>query len=121
MVIKQTIIYGGSFYIISYALLEFVFPAFNLPKNKVQAEQFTGYASALIYATAMIKALFPTFFLLEIFVFYTFYILWVGGVHFLKINENLIIKFTIFAGIIVLITPFLLNALINLLMPGMKI
>jgi hypothetical protein len=38
----------------------------------------------------------------------------------LKIKEDHIIKFTIFAGIIILVTPFLLNMLIDLLMPGMK-
>ena len=119
-VIKQVIIYGGSFYIVSYALSEFVFPRFHLPKDHLQAELFTGYASALIYTIAMVKALFPTFFLLEILVFYTIYILWTGAIHFLKINETLIIKFTIFAGIIILFTPFLLNVLINLLMPAMK-
>jgi len=120
-VIKQVIIYGGSFYIMSYALSEFVFPRFHLPNDKLLAEQYTGYTSALIYAVAMIEALFPSLFLLKIFVFYTIYILWTGAVHFLKINENLIIKFTIFAGIIILLTPFLLSALIDLLMPGMKI
>ena len=119
-VIKQVIIYGGSFFILSCALSEFVFPRFDLPKDRMQAERFTGYVSALIYTIAMIKALFPTFFLLEIFVFYTLYILWTGAIQFLKINENLIVKFTIFAGIMILITPFLLSALINLLMPGMK-
>ncbi|MDR0543133.1 MAG: hypothetical protein LBH19_13100 [Dysgonamonadaceae bacterium] len=119
-VIKQVIIYGGSFYIMSHILSEYVFPRFNLPKDKLHAEQFTGYGSALIYAIAMVKALFPGLFLLEILVFYTIYILWAGAVQFLKINEDQIIKFTIFAGIIILITPFLLDMLIDLLMPGMK-
>ncbi|MDR1526894.1 MAG: hypothetical protein LBS46_04385 [Dysgonamonadaceae bacterium] len=118
-VIKQVIIYGGSFFIISYALSEYVFPRFDLPKDKWRAEQFTGYGSVLIYVIAMVKALFPELFLLEIFVFYTFYILWTGAVHFLKIQDEHIIKFTIFAGIILLITPFLLKVLIDLLMPGM--
>ncbi|GHV55939.1 hypothetical protein FACS1894182_01420 [Bacteroidia bacterium] len=120
-VIKQVIIYGGSLYITSYVLSDFLFPRFNLPKDKLCAEQFTGYSSALIYAIAMIKALFPSLFLLEILVFYTIYIIWTGAIQFLKINEDHIIKFTTFAGIIILITPFLLDKLIGLLIPGMKI
>jgi hypothetical protein len=119
--IKQVIIYGGSFYITSYVLAEHLFPRFYLPKDKLRGEQFTGYGSALIYAIAMVKALFPSLFLLEILVFYTFYILWAGAVQFLKIEEDHIVKFTTFAGIIILITPFLLGMLIDLLMPGMKI
>jgi hypothetical protein len=105
----------------SYILSEYLFPRFDLPKNKLQAERFTAYSSALIYTIAMVKALFPSLFLLEILVFYTIYILWTGAIQFLKINEDQIIKFTIFAGIIILVTPFLLNTLIDLLMPGMKI
>ena len=123
-VVKQVVVYGGSFYILSYALSNFVFPRFNLPKDKIQAEQFTAYASAPVYLVAMIKALFPGLFLLEILGLYSFYILWAGTVHFLKINGNLIIKFTIFAGIFIVLTPFLLNMLMGLLMgvvPGMKI
>jgi hypothetical protein len=119
-VIKQVIIYGGSFYIMSYVLAEFVFPRFNLPADKLCAEQFTGYASALIYTVAMFETLLPGLFLLKILNLYTFYILWTGAIQFLKIKENLSVKFTIFAGLIILGTPFLLGKLINLLMPGMK-
>jgi hypothetical protein len=120
-VIKQVMIYGGSFYIISYALSDYIFLRYGLEKDKWLAERFTGYASSLIYAVAMVKALFPSLFLLEILVFYTIYIIWTGAAQFLKIKEDVLIKFTIFAGIIILFTPFLLNVLINLLMPGMRI
>ena len=120
-VVKQMVVYGGSFYILSCTLSNFVFPRFNLPKDKLRAEKFTGYTSAFIYVVAMVKALFPVLFLLELLTLYTGYILWAGATHFLKINGNLILKFTIFAGIIILLTPFLLNLLMGLLMPGMKI
>ncbi|MDR2804804.1 MAG: hypothetical protein LBB85_04060 [Dysgonamonadaceae bacterium] len=119
-VIKQVIVYGGSFYLVSHVFSESVFPRFGLPKDQLRAEQFTGYSSALIYVIAMVKVLFPSLFLLNILIFYTFYILWTGAIQFLKINEDQIIKFTTFAGIIILVTPFLLGMLINLLMPGMK-
>jgi hypothetical protein len=119
-VIKQIIMYGGSFYLIAYILSEYLFPRFDLEKDRLLAERFTGYASSLIYAVAMLKALFPSFFFLDILVFYTVYILWTGAGQFLKIKEDHWIKFTIFASIIILITPFLINGLIELLMPGMK-
>ena len=120
VVIKQVIIYGGSFYIIAFILAEHLFPRFGLSKNKELAERFTGYSSSLVYVVAMIKALFPSLFFLEILVFYTTYILWTGTTHFLKIKEDLLIKFTIFATAIILFIPFLVDRLIGLLMPGMK-
>jgi hypothetical protein len=120
-VIRQVITYGGSFFLTAYVLAEYVFPRFDLPKDKQLAERFTGYCSALLYATALVKAVFPDLFLLEIIVFYTIYILWTGAVYFLKVVDEHRVKFTIFAGTVLLITPFLLRKLIDLLMPGMKI
>ena len=118
-VIKQLLIYAGSFYAVSIVLSEYLFPRFGLGKNKLLAERFTGYASSLIYIVAMIKALFPQFFLLEIVIFYTVYIIWTGAVKFLGIEENQWIKFTIFASILILATPVLIRGIIYLLMPGL--
>lgn len=121
IVLKQVMIYGVGFYLVSFILSEYVFPHFQLEKDKLLSERFTGYASSVIYAVAMIKALFPSLFIVDILGVYTIYIIWTGTAHFLKIREDLWIKFTIFAGILIMLTPFLLDFLINLLMPGMRI
>jgi uncharacterized membrane protein (Fun14 family) len=120
VVIKQVLIYGGSFYLTSFVLSEYGFPHFDLEKNKGVAERFTGYASSLIYAVAMVESLFPDLFFLQILVFYTVYIIWVGAAQFLNIKEEVLIKFTTFASILIMLIPFLVNFLIDLLMPGMK-
>lgn len=120
IVIKEVMIYGGGFYFASFILSEFIFPRFDLEKNKLLAERFTGYSSSLLYVIAMIKSLFPSFFFLDIIGLYTIYILWTGIAHFLNVKEILSVKFTIFVGILILLTPFLLDFLINLLMPGMR-
>jgi hypothetical protein len=119
-VIRQVLVYGGSFYLVSYVLGEYLFPRFGLPKNRATAEQFTGYGSALIYAIAMIQSLFPSLFLLKILVFYTLYLLWTGAEHFLKVRDSGLIRFTVLAGIVVLLTPFLVERLMGWLMPGMQ-
>jgi hypothetical protein len=121
IVIKQLIIYFGSFYLISFVLSEYLFPRFDLEKDKLLSEKFTGYSSSLIYAVVMVKAVFPSFFFLEIIVFYTIYIIWTGAVQFLEIDENRLIKFTIFASVIIMAVPILIKFLIESLMPGMKI
>ncbi|MDR0865833.1 MAG: hypothetical protein LBO74_13015 [Candidatus Symbiothrix sp.] len=121
VVIKQVMIYGGSFYLTSFVLSEYLFPRFDLEKNKGVSERFTGYSSSLIYAVAMIQSLFPDLFFLQILAFYTFYIIWTGAAQFLNIKEDFLIKFTTFAGVLIMVVPFLINYLIDLWMPGMKI
>lgn len=120
VVLKGILIYGGSFYFISFVLSEYIYPRFQMEKNKQSAELFTGYSSSVIYVVAMLKALFPSFFILDILTVYTFYLIGIGAVRFLQVKEEQWIKFTIFAGILIILTPFLLNSLIQLLMPGMR-
>jgi hypothetical protein len=119
-VILQVMIYGGSFYLVSFVLSNYIFPRFNLATDKLLAERFTGYSSSLIYTVVMILSLFPSFFFLNLFLLYTVYIIWVGAVEFLKIREAFIMKFVLFTSILILLTPFLIDFLIKLLMPGMK-
>ncbi|MDR0427696.1 MAG: YIP1 family protein [Dysgonamonadaceae bacterium] len=119
--LKEIMIYGGSFYLVSFVLSEYVYPRFGLKKNKRSAELFTGYASSPIYVIAMLKTIFPALFFLEILSLYTIYVVWTGAAYFLNIKEEQWIKFATFAGLLIVMTPFLLNFLINLLMPGMKI
>lgn len=121
IVIKQALVYFGSFYLISFILSEYVFPRFGLAKDLGLSEQFAGYSSSLIYVVAMAQSLFPGFFwFLGIVVFYTIYIIWVGAAQFLKIEENQWTKFTIFASIIIMMVPHIVRLLVEL-MPGMKI
>ena len=119
-VIKQLIVYGGSFYALSIIFSKYLFPRFGLEENKIIAERFIGYSSALIYLVAMVHALFPGFILLEILTLYTIYIIWVGATQFLKMEENRLVKFTIFASILFFVIPLLLNWIAHLMMPGLK-
>lgn len=134
-VLKQILIYLGEFYITSFVMSEYLFPYFRLKKNKLLAEQFTVYASSILFTTAMFEYLFPNFFIVKIFIitinsaqhiyinpiiFYTIYILWTGANEFLNIQENRLVKFAFFASVPILFTPILIHLLINLLMPGMK-
>ncbi|MDR0682909.1 MAG: hypothetical protein LBG15_13835 [Dysgonamonadaceae bacterium] len=119
-VILQVMIYGGSFYSVSFVLSSYIFPRFDLPVNKLLAERFTGYSSSLTYIVVMILSLFPSFFFLNLFLLYTVYIIWAGAIEFLKIREAFLMKFTMFTSILILLTPFLIDFLIKLLMPGMK-
>ncbi|MCL1938987.1 MAG: hypothetical protein FWF52_11410 [Candidatus Azobacteroides sp.] len=121
VVIRQVVIYLGSFYLVSFIVSEWLFPFFGMEKNRVLGERFTGYSSALIYIVAMIEAVFPSFFFLEIIVFYTIYMIWTSAGRFFKMEEELWMKFTIFASVLIMLAPYFIKLLINIFMPNMKI
>jgi hypothetical protein len=47
--------------------------------------------------------------------------IWVGVVNYLKIREEVLVKFTVLSGIVILLSPAVLELLIEWLIPGMKI
>jgi hypothetical protein len=112
-VIKQITVYVGGFYITSFVLTEFIIPRFKEEFDKLSIERFLGYASSLIYAIAIIQSLFPSLFFLQILVFYSVYIIWAGTIHYLNIEENSWVKFTVISCITLLFIPTVINFLMN--------
>jgi hypothetical protein len=119
MVIKQIAVYFGSFYLASLFLSEFVMPRFKRTKDTCLCERFMGYSSALVYVIAMIKSLFPAFSFLLLILVYSVYIIWEGVVRYIKMEEENLVKFTVWASLIILFSPVLIEWIINLFMPGM--
>lgn len=117
-VIKQLFVYGGGFYLISHLVSEYLFPRFEMEKDRYLAERFVGYASSLLYVLVMVTAFFPDLFMLL--VIFTFYIVWVGATHYLKIKEEQIVQFTVIAGMMIILTPALIDLIVGKLMPGMN-
>jgi len=119
-VIKETVPFFVGYFLVVLALyrLSVKFIEEELPRSV--CERFAGYASAAIYATAMFCALFPFFPFVKLLSIYTFYIVWQGAIHYLKIKEEYLAKFTIFASIIIMGVPLFVGWLLELTMPGLK-
>lgn len=132
-VLKQVFIVGGSFYLNTFIISRWMFPCVDITPNRTLAERFTGYASALIFALTMLKSLFPGLFFLEILSIYTFYMVWIGAIEYLKIDDEqgycfsflgkkiewaALPVFTFLAGMLLLGMPFFLRFLIEKLMPN---
>jgi len=121
-VVKQVFVYGGSFYLSAFVTSDFLFPQAGLPKNRPLAERFIGYAFALSFVIAMFTALMPMFTMFSyLIILYCFYLIWVGSSYFLHIKEEFIVKFTVLSGLLIVFSPLIINFLIELCMPGMKI
>ncbi len=108
------------FYLASWLLSEIMSRVFNRPGELKLCQRFTGYSSSLIYVLFMVSSLFPELFFLNIFLFYTIYIIWEGVIPYMHIEENDQLKFTVFAGIVILGSPYLIQALMFMLMPGLR-
>lgn len=119
-VIRETLTYFLAFYASSFILTKLLTSYFHFSVTQHRSERFTGYASAPIYLVAMVSALFPSLFFLQILMLYTVYIIWQGAVYYLKLNETNWVKFTIFASISIVLMPGILSFILSLLMPGLK-
>jgi hypothetical protein len=119
-VIKETIPYFAGFYLSVFTLSRLSSKLFGTNLPQPVCERFTGYASAAIYVTAMIYVLFPFLPHIQIFSIYTFYIVRQGAIHYLEINNKYLTKFTIFAGVLILLTPQIIRLLLIVMIPGAK-
>jgi len=122
LAIKQVIIntvpcFAG-FYLTVYALPHLSMKFFEQKLTTAICERFTGYASAVIYVTAMLYSIFPYLPVIQLFTLYTFYIVWQGGAHYLQIKNEYLTKFTIFAGMIIILAPLIVRLVLFLTISG---
>lgn len=59
-------------------------------------------------------------FLLRIFVLYTFYIVWEGAGPYMQVEEKIRLKFVGTATGLILLTPWLIEVILSMLMPGLR-
>ncbi|GHU63804.1 hypothetical protein FACS1894160_1650 [Bacteroidia bacterium] len=120
-VIKELITYVLGYYLVVLVLFRFLFKYFNREESLLVCERFTGYSSAVIYVVAMVDSLFPSLFFLQIFVLYATYVIWHGAKYYLHFSDENQTKFTIFASLIIIIFPLIIQTFISLMMPGLDI
>jgi hypothetical protein len=119
--IRTLISVTGGFFLGAYLLNEMWKGVFNQPKNAELCRLFVGYSSSLMFVLNMVTALLPEFFFLQIVVLYTVYIIWEGAVVFMKVKEEKRLIFTVLTSLIVIVTPFIIEHALRMLMPGFRI
>jgi hypothetical protein len=121
--IKVLISYFGGFYLASYWLNELLESMFGKEKNLKHVQRFVGYSSAMMYVLNALLLLFPVseFFFLRIFILYTAYIVWEGALPYMQIGKKQRIKFMVMAGALIIVLPVVIELLLFMLMPGMRV
>lgn len=102
-------VYGG-FFIASYLLNE-IAPRFGLRKNLARFQQFTGYASVVLYVLYIITPFISELFILWILALYTIYLVNKGTLYFIKVPASRVNDFTTMASIIIILSPMLVRGL----------
>ena len=110
----------GGFYLASYLLNEIWQGWFKREKDMKLCQRFVGYSSSLMFALNIVLMLLPEFFFLRIFVLYTFYIVWEGAGPYMQVEEKIRLKFVGIATGLILLTPWLIEVILSMLMPGLR-
>jgi len=116
-VIKEIIPYFAGFFLAAFTLSYLSLKFFKIKLTQPVCERFTGYASAAIYVIAMLYAFFPFSAYIQLLTVYTFYIVRQGAAHYLRIKSEYLTKFTIFAGIIIILAPLVIRWALLLTIP----
>ncbi len=111
----------GGFYLGAYLLNELWSSVFKREKDLKLCQRFTGYSSALLFVLSIILALLPEFFFLKIFILYTVYIIWEGAAPYMKIEDAERMKFVGISSAVIMLTPLVIEIVLVLLMPGLRI
>ena len=107
-------VYGG-YFIASYVLNE-IAPRFGISKDLPRFQQFTGYASVVIYALFMITPFLSELFILWLLALYTIYLVNVGTFYFIKVPKEKATDFTVVASAVIILSPVLIRTLFSYLM-----
>lgn len=119
MMIRELLSYFAGYFAAVFALSRLMAKFFKQEPENALNERFVGYASAMVYACAMLYAIFPSLLFVHLFSIYTFYLVWQGAIHYLSVKEEYLTKFTIFASILIILFPLIVRLLLSLMMPGL--
>jgi hypothetical protein len=119
--IKALVSTTGGFFLSVYVMKEICADMFHLPKDTKQCYCFIGYASAWMFVLSMLLSLLPEFSFLRIVVLYTAYIVWEGAMPYMHVREGERTRFTVVASVIIILTPLIIDFMLFLLMPGLRL
>jgi len=102
----------GAYLIISYILNE-ISERFELKQDLFLFQQFTGYASVVMYLLYCLIPFMPDFFILWLLALYTIHLVHMGSVYFLKVPAHKRGVFIITASALVILIPVVIHALFS--------
>lgn len=107
----------GGYFLASYIINEIGSRYFGLENDIALIYQFAGYSLVVSFLTNFVVGLFPSFnFFGLIFLFYIFYIVWVGAGILLHIKEESKMFFSVIASLLLVGCPMLIQFIFDKLL-----
>ncbi len=111
----------AGFFLAAFVLNEAMKFFFRRDDNIVKCRLFVGYVSCCCYMITTLLAILPELFFLKFALLYVLYIIWVGSDKFMGIGEKARIKFLILSTAIIVASPYMVEKVMLMLMPGLSI
>jgi len=120
--IKSLISVYGGFYLSSYILHEAWKGVLCRPSDVKRCQRFVAYGSALCFALRIVMPFLsiPVFFE-RVLSLYTVYIVWEGAGPYMLVEEKTRMRFVLLASGLIIFVPVVIEVLLFMLMPGMRI
>lgn len=104
----------GGFYLAAYLLDSCCIHLFRRQTNISLIQQFCGYSLVVTFLLQIVMGLLPNLGIISLLLqFYIIYIVWEGSSVLLNTPEQLKLRFTILASVLLLICPFLIKTIFN--------
>lgn len=104
----------GGYYLASYLITGISKQLSGIEADRLLIQEFAGYAMVLLFLLRIVIGLLPDFEIISLLLqFYTAYIVWEGSEKMLQIPEKERFRFTIFATLVLLFCPAIIEFIFN--------
>ncbi|MDR1356358.1 MAG: hypothetical protein LBJ58_01665 [Tannerellaceae bacterium] len=128
MSIKALLSSLGGFFLSAMLLAELWKRFIRFEDNPALCRRFVGYSSVAVYSINIVLSFLQIiplsqFFIMRVFLLFiaTVYIVWEGAGTYLNIGETARLKFTLCITLLIVLMPELINRVLFMLMPGLRI
>ncbi len=101
------------FFISSMLLNKILVRLFKKKDDLVRVQHFVGYSSMVVYCIYILTFLLPSVTILNFGYLYILYVIWMGGSSFMKIKEDSLFKFTLWATASIMGSLWLVGYIMN--------
>jgi hypothetical protein len=126
--VKAIFVSFGGFFLAAYLLNEVRKGIFGQGDDPGLCRRFTGYSSVALFVLHIVFALLPIvplfdFFFIRVFILFaaTMYVVWEGVIPYLRAGEELRLRLSVVVSLLVVLTPEIINRILFILMPGLRI
>ncbi len=104
----------GGYFLAAYLLNGICVRMLDMKNDLPLAQQFAGYAMVVVFILKILLGILPDFWIIALLLqFYTFYVVWEGGMPVMKVAEKDRLRFTVLSSILLIGCPEVIEWVFN--------